>query len=83
MEELEPDLISDANYPKRKRKKGDKKDLEMLSMKELMEQMGIARNTVVRMIERDNFPKPIRLGKSLRCFRKDIVIWLNKRKHQS
>lgn len=79
-ETIEPDLVDDFLEPILAAEKGDK--LDMISMPEMVDQFGVARNTIIRLMEKENFPKPFKIGRGHRWLRSDVVKWLNKRRSE-
>ena len=70
---------------KKKKKKATRKDdpLDILGMKELTGVLEVSVNTVKRLIREENFPEPIKVGKSLRWFRDDVLKWLRNKERRA
>jgi prophage regulatory protein len=57
---------------------------KMIRLDTIVETIGVARSTIYRWMERDQFPKPVNLGDRVISFYEDEVLaWQKKREEQS
>jgi excisionase family DNA binding protein len=54
------------------------RDNGLLSSAELCEKLGISRRTLVRWRKREDFPRPLKIGQTLRFKRPDVDEWIER-----